>query len=65
MDSKESDASLEDQETGLNIEEMTAFASKVHQFVYKQLPAYEQHPLSQLLVLLVLSREYGNIIPIE
>lgn len=38
MDSKPSGFTDEDIDaTGLNVEEMTAFASKVHQFVYKQL----------------------------
>ena len=37
MDSKPSGFTDEDIDaTGLNVEEMTAFASKVHQFVYKQ-----------------------------
>ena len=40
MDSKPWDSEIQqdDEATGLNVEEMTAFASKVHQFVYKQLP---------------------------
>ena len=37
MDSKPSGFTDEDIDaTGLNVEEMTAFASNVHQFVYKQ-----------------------------
>ena len=39
MDNKAEDVSLQEDATGLNVEEMTAFASKVHQFVYKQLLA--------------------------